>query len=243
MNLFAGRASYDLTNKLRVGGIFTNGDPEGLRRNSLAGLDAIWRTSSFRGNKNLLVGGWTGASFEFNGAPQYEFLIIPFEIAPGVVIPPGPYHFTRWCLEAQTSEHRSVQFGITSWFGSFYTGNLTQWEQYLRWASPRGRLQLGLNVDTNFGHLRAGSFVQRLWQLHFAYAWNPNVVLTSFIQYDSESQNFGTNTRLRWTFKPGNDLFVVWNRGWQRLLITPQDLTLAPESEMIAVKLRWTLRK
>ncbi len=42
-------------------------------------------------------------------------------------------------------------------------------------------------------------------------------VLTSFIQYDTESQNSGTNTRLRSNYKPGNDLFVVWNRGWQNL--------------------------
>jgi hypothetical protein len=46
-----------------------------------------------------------------------------------------------------------------------------------------------------------------------AYAWNPNLVLSSFIQYDTESQNVGANTRLRWTIKPGNDLFIVWNRG------------------------------
>jgi len=31
-----------------------------------------------------------------------------------------------------------------------------------------------------------------------------------------ESQNIGTNTRFRWTIKPGNDLFIDWNRGWQR---------------------------
>jgi hypothetical protein len=42
--------------------------------------------------------------------------------------------------------------------------------------------------------------------------WNPNLVLSSFIQYDTESQNVGTNTRLLWTIKPGNDLFIVWNR-------------------------------
>jgi len=62
VNLLAGRISYDLTDKLRVGTIFTNGDPQGLKRNTLVGFDAVWRTSKFRKNKNLLVGAWTAAS-------------------------------------------------------------------------------------------------------------------------------------------------------------------------------------
>ena len=61
-NLFAGRVSYDFTSKFRVGTLVTNGSPDGVSRNSLAGFDAVWRTSTFRGNKNLLVGGWTAFS-------------------------------------------------------------------------------------------------------------------------------------------------------------------------------------
>jgi hypothetical protein len=84
--------------------------------------------------------------------------------------------------------------------------------------------------------------VQRLWQLQTAFAWNANLSLASFLQYDSESGNLGTNTRLRWTVKPGRDLFIVWNRGWQQLRTSRDDLRLAPDSEMVAVKLRWTFR-
>jgi hypothetical protein len=62
VNLLAGRISYDLTDKLRVGTIFTNGDPQGLKRNTLLGFDAVWRTSKFRKNKNLLVGAWAASS-------------------------------------------------------------------------------------------------------------------------------------------------------------------------------------
>lgn len=350
-NLFAGRASYDVSPHLRVGTIVTNGDPLAQGSNSLAGFDAVWRTSTFRGNKNLLVGGWTaftagdlpdgrrngwgfkadypndlwdcsvtvndfgdalepalgflprpgtrqyqtgcayqprpakdgpfrwvrqeffenfytrvtdsrgineswryfmapvnvqlesGDRFEFNWAPQYEFLTGPFEVAPGVVLPPGPYRFTRWRIEAETSRHRSWRAGSTTWFGGFYHGRLAQWANYVNWTSPRGRLQVGLTAENDFARLREGSFVQRLWQLQFAYAWNPNLVLTSFIQYDTGTQNVGTNTRLRWTIKPGNDLFIVWNRGWQRLITSRQETSLIPESELLAIKLRWTFRK
>ncbi len=351
VNLLAGRVSYDVTPKFRVGMLLTHGDPEGLRNNTFVGTDAVWRTSTFRGNKNFLVGGWlaatagdtgpgsplgwgfkidypndlwdcnfnlhrfgealepllgflprpgtrrlaTGCSFqprpardgrfrrvrqffvenrfswvanaegkteswrffsapvnvrlesgdrfEFNWVPQFEFLAAPFEIVPEVVVPPGAYRFTRWRVEGESSPHRSLQVGATTWFGTFYNGDLSQWEQFVRWSSSKGRVKLELSALNNFGHLPAGNFVQRLWQLHSTFAWNPNLVLTSFVQWDTESQNLGANTRLRWTIKPGNDLFIVWNRSWQRLILTPQDRVLAPDSEILALKLRWTFRK
>jgi hypothetical protein len=104
-------------------------------------------------------------------------------------------------------------------------------------------VQLEADLENDFGHLPQGNFVQRLWQLQGAYAWNPNLVLSSFIQYDTESQNVGTNTRLRWTIKPGNDLFIVWNRGWQRLILSPNETSIVPQSDVVAIKLRWTFRK
>jgi uncharacterized protein DUF5916 len=350
-NLFAGRVSYDFNENLRVGTILTHGDPEARRDNTFVGIDAVWRTSKFRGNKNLQFGAWTattqgdvgpgskigwglsadypndlldcaasvnqygealdpllgflprpgtrrtdvfcayqprpsktgpfrwirqeffeneylrytdpkgvlesweyfmapinvrlesGDRFEFNWNPHGEILSAPFEIARGVFIRPGSYEFTRYRLEAQTSGHRPLQFGSTTWFGSFYDGHLMQWQNYLKWTSPKGRVQLEADTENDFGRLPEGNFVQRLWQLQGAYAWTPNLVLTSFVQYDTESQNIGTNTRLRWTIKPGNDLFIVWNRGWQRQILSPHDVSIVPDSDIVAVKLRWTFRR
>ncbi len=61
-NLTAARVSYDVSEQLRVGTLVTNGDPEGLSRNTFAGVDTVWRTSKFLGKRNLAVGGWAGGS-------------------------------------------------------------------------------------------------------------------------------------------------------------------------------------
>ena len=158
----------------------------------------------------------SGDRLELARATQFELLPAPFEIVEGVFIPPGPYRFAGWVAEAESSEHRALQAGMAVAFGKFYNGRLTQWENNIRWTSPGGRVQLELEAENNFGRLPGTRFIQRLWQTQWTLAWNPNLVLTSFLQYDTESQNVGANTRLRWTLKPGNDLFVVWNRGWQR---------------------------
>jgi hypothetical protein len=42
-----------------LGTIYTHGNPDGVHQHSLAGVGAVWQTSQFRGNKNLMIGGWT----------------------------------------------------------------------------------------------------------------------------------------------------------------------------------------
>ena len=66
-------------------------------------------------------------------------------------------------------------------------------------------------------------------------------MLSGFVRYDTGSQDIGTNTRLRWTISPGNDLFVAGNRGGQRIVTDPH-VSIVPGSDLIAIKLRWRFR-
>jgi hypothetical protein len=46
------------------------------------------------------------------------------------------------------------------------------------------------------------------------YNFTPNVSWQNLEQYDNESKLLSFQSRFRWILKPGNDLFVVVNRGW-----------------------------
>ncbi len=62
-NLFAGRMVYGLADGLNLGVILTHGDPSGTTTHAtLYGADAVWRTASFRGNKNLQASAWGARS-------------------------------------------------------------------------------------------------------------------------------------------------------------------------------------
>jgi hypothetical protein len=185
----------------------------------------------------------SGDQISFTVNFQGEQLLSPFEVSKGVVLPVGKYQFNRYEIEAETGSQRSwVGGGKVEW-GEFFNGTLLQVSSKINWTSPAGTLQTGLQVEHNYGRLPQGNFVQRLWQLNLAYAFNPNLVLTSFLQYDNETQGVGNNMRLHWTIKPGNDLFVVWQREWKQVVQSPSDAVVAPESDVIAVKLRWTFRR
>jgi hypothetical protein len=349
-NMAAGRFTYDVNQNLRVGAIGTNGDPDGRSNNSLAGVDAVWQTASFHGDKNLGFGLWgtrsfgdvgsgdrngfgfkaqypndlwnlqlsfkqfgdslepalgylprpgtrqytsyvayqprpdggmfsgvrqfffeinpvlvtdlhgetqsfrvfmaplnfqtqAGDHYEANYAPEYQRLTEPFEITPGVVIPTGTYRFHRFRLQAESSDSRPFSAGATVWLGGFYDGNLTQVEGFVKWTEGSGHLQLAFNLENDYGDLPEGNFFFRLWQLKTVYAFNPNLLLSAFFQYDSESRDLGMNARLRWTIKPGSDLFVVWNKGWKHPISPETPGLLVDDADQIIVKLRWTFTR
>ncbi len=185
----------------------------------------------------------TGEHLEANVMPKFERLDEPFEVSEGVVIPAGDYDFMRYRVEAQSSRHRPWRIGGTVWFGGFYTGSLVQYEGFITYAALHGHLMLQLQSENNYGYLPEGDFIQRLWQTRLTAAFTPDIILSSFVQYDSESRNLGTNTRLRWTIRPGNDVYVVWNHNWIRPIDSGGFTTLQPESDQLVVKFRWTFRR
>ncbi len=180
----------------------------------------------------------SGEHLEANWVPQLARLDEPFEVAQGVVIPPGEYRFTRYRVEGQSSPSRPWRAGSTVWFGDFFGGRLVEWESFVSWTFGPGRLRVELEAENNFGDLPQGDFTQRLLQWKTLYAFSPDLVVSAFTQYDSESRDLGLNARMRWTIRPGRDLFLVWNRNWQRTLDRGYRLEL--DSDQVVVKLRWT---
>ncbi len=184
----------------------------------------------------------SGEHIEANFAPQYERLDEDFEVAEGKIIPAGGYQFNRFRVEAQSSRSRPVRAGSTVWFGEFYTGTLTQWESFLTFASGSGHLQLELSAENDYGDLPQGGFTSRWYGFKAVYAFSPDLILSSYSQYDSQSRDVGLNTRLRWTLAPGNDLYLVWNYNLHR----PEDPGgwggLYAMDDHLVTKLRWTLR-
>ena len=154
------------------------------------------------------------------------------------MIPPGEYRFDRYRVEAQSSQSRPWRVGSTVWFGEFFGGRLTQWESFVYWTFGPGKLRIELDAENDFGDLPQGDFIQRLLQWKTFYAFSPDLIVSAFTQYDSESRDLGLNTRLRWTMRPGCDLFLVWNRNWKRLLL-PND-TFTRDADQVVLKVRWT---
>lgn len=208
--------------------------------NYIAGLTGGWQSYEyFMAPINCRLE--SGDRFEFNIVPKGERLLAPFEIADGVTIPVGAYHFRRFRLEGGLAAKRKFSAQATWWFGGFYDGHLDQYELTASWR-PSPLVIVELTGEHDVGRMPEGDFVQDLVGTRLRLNFSPDLQLTSFQQYDNESHSFGTNTRLRWTFNPLGDLFVVYNHN----LSTRDPMTLQRRlsfaSNQLLVKAQYAFR-
>ena len=159
----------------------------------------------------------SGDRVEFNVNPTGERLVGPFEVADGVSISPGSYHWRRYRLEAGTAQKRRLYTQVTWWFGGFYDGDLDQFQWTGAW-NPMPLVTVEFTGERNIGRLPSGHFTQTLVGNRLRLNISPDLSIASYVQYDTDSHSVGTNTRLRWTFRPVGDLFVVYNHNVRSIL-------------------------
>jgi hypothetical protein len=93
-------------------------------------------------------------------------------------------------------------------------------------AAPRGDsfqpfggiLTVEFTGEPNIGRLVAGRFTQTLVGNRLRVNVSPDLSVSSYVQYDTDRESLGVNTRLRWTFRPVGDLFIVYNHNVRTLL-------------------------
>jgi hypothetical protein len=61
--------------------------------------------------------------------------------------------------------------------------------------------------------LPVGSFTAKLMTSRVTYTITPLLFVSSLVQFNSSNHSVSTNARLRWEYRPGSELFVVYNEG------------------------------
>jgi hypothetical protein len=172
---------------------------------------------------------------------RHETLTTPFAVVPAVTYPVGSYDFQRYGATATTSPQRQWQFLDTTELGGYYNGHLLLQSNTLNWTPFHGKVETGFTATNYFGHTPQGNYVEKLWQFKGALSWSPDLSLSTFVQYDNVSFDLTSNTRFRWTFKPGDDFYVIWDRTWVRDVTHP-GVNLDPNAESVTAKIQWTFR-
>lgn len=160
----------------------------------------------------------------------------PFEISPGVVIAPGPYQWVRRSLGVTTAQKRRYAMSVNWISGSFYHGELDQYAWSWAW-NPAPLVTVEFDSERNIGRMPGGSFRQHLVGTRVRMNFSPDLAVSSYAQYDTDTDSIGVNTRLRWTLLPVADLFVVYDHNVRSLLDRWQ-----LDSNQLLVKLQYAWR-
>ncbi len=186
---------------------------------------------------HLMSGDSLHSLFDFN--PTYERLFEPFEISPGVVLPPGEYNFMPMRIFFTSAQKRKLQgsFGLT--FGSFWSGTAKTIQTGLRYQLPP-KFVISVNSNQTFANLPQGNFVARIFSLQTSFSVSPFLSFQNLTQFDNRSGNLGLQSRVRWTLKPGNDVFFIFGQGWVQEMGGFYDFR--QRDSRLATKLQYTFR-
>ncbi|MCB0471463.1 MAG: carbohydrate binding family 9 domain-containing protein [Flavobacteriaceae bacterium] len=191
----------------------------------------IWHTIQAFGNAylniadNNVLSSEYGADWSFsrrnldNGsikiAKSFEHLTDDFELEDHVVIPAGQYHFFRVGTNYTMAVDRTLRTGIGLDTGTFYDGWLHSLSLSPSWYISK-YLQLNLDYLYNYGVFKNRDALLNFHvvRLRIGTALDRKLSVNTLVQYNGSQDLFSVNARFRYNFREGQDLWIVFNSGY-----------------------------
>ena len=147
----------------------------------------------------------------FTASDNYELLVRPFTL-PGAdfSIPVGGYGFADAQFAYVIGQQRRINGQVAVRRGAYFGGDLTTVELSQGRVSLLPQMSLDSTLSFNWVDTPYGKFQTNLAVTRVNYAFNPRMFFSGLLQYNSASNSFGSNLRLRWEYSPGSELFVVY---------------------------------
>ncbi len=178
-------------------------------------LQFVWNLDNTLNNRNLNVNG----EIRFKNTSELSVMIsnedshLPIYTAftDYKPLPPARYVFTNGTIMYSTDKRKYTWFETRLTVGEFYNGK-----------------QLSMSAGVNYRRTPWGVFGLRLerYDLQFPepykrsllylvnskteLSFSKNLIWTTFLQYNTQANNFNLNSRLQWRYKPMSDLFIVF---------------------------------
>ena len=155
-----------------------------------------------------------GDNFNLGFTDSYEYLADDARIS-GATVPVGQYDFRGVQGGYSFGPQRRVSASVSARTGSYYSGTLTSF------GIGNGRIEIlpeltfqpsiAFNwIDLPELQETVGEFNQHVARARVTYSFTPRMFTSALVQYNSGSDAFSVNARLRWEWAPGSELFIVY---------------------------------
>jgi hypothetical protein len=168
-----------------------------------------------------------------------DVLDAPFRIRPDVTIPMGEYRMNEVILTYNTSPGKRLYERLTVSPVQFYGGTRLNMSAA---AGVRLSSQLSTEVQYNRNDVKMpwGNFVVNLASARVDYTFSPRMTLRSLTQYNTSTNEVSTNIRFNFIYRPGSDLYLVYNDQVQTGL--PADI-FGRKDRQLVMKLTYLLQR
>ncbi|MDP2320949.1 MAG: DUF5916 domain-containing protein [Acidobacteriota bacterium] len=183
---------------------------DGFQETGFLHLDNHWQ---FRDSTEI----HTGMNLTLEGVRM------PFEIYPGIFVPPGTYEHAEAQLVGMSNQGAPVSVSLRVTAGGFFGGDRLSLSPTVRFRAGDA-LTTELTYQRNDVTLPGGTFVTNLVRTRVSYSFSSRVFTQALIQYNDRADLWSMNFRFGWLQAANTGLFVVYTdtRGLYELNDRPE---------------------
>ncbi len=146
---------------------------------------------------------------------HYVDLIFPFNLTE-VPLPAKQYNMTEFNIQYNTDVRRRLLNTMFVVYGEFYAGTkLTLITSFTYRVQPWGNFA----VELEYNDIRMpdpyGNLSLTLASARSEINFSTSLFWTTFLQYNTQADNFNINSRLQWRFSPMSDVFLVYTDNYR----------------------------
>jgi hypothetical protein len=139
-----------------------------------------------------------------------EGLRVPFQIFPGIFVPPGTYDNAEAQLVYMTNQGAPFSLNLQTFIGGFFSGSRVTVNPTFRFR-PSEIFQMEIAYSRNNVNLPQGDFDTNLVRTRLSYSFSPRVFTQALIQYNDRADIWSMNLRFGWLQAANTGLFIVYN--------------------------------
>ena len=145
----------------------------------------------------------------FTYTDSYENLVNDEGIS-GAIMAAGRYSFEDVQASYTMGPNSPLLGRISARRGSYYHGDIKSLGFSQGWITVTPQLSLEPSISFNWIDLPEQSLGRHVALTRVTYSLTPRAFVSGLVQYNSGSNTFSTNVRLRWEWAPGSELFIVY---------------------------------
>ena len=138
-------------------------------------------------------------------------LLYPTTFTDGLPIPAQQYEYAQIGFNYMSDSRKLFGWSSALTLGQFYNGQVQSIAAGINW---RNQPHLGIRLNAQLNNIQLpgvyGSNRLLLIAPRIEYNFNTQLFWTTFIQYNTQSNNFNINSRLQYRYKPMSDFFLVY---------------------------------
>ncbi len=176
-----------------------------------------WEVHEKQVNTKVFIRFMDASQFRVAYKHQSQVLFFPFSLS-GLdqPLPAGKHPFRYFETEYDSGKRKELSYAVRAGIGQQYTGKRAQLDGELSY-----RVKHYATFGMTYSHKSLYDFSEEYGAAHFdligskaEISFNRNLFFTTYLQYNTQTNNININSRFQWRFRPLSDLYLVYTENY-----------------------------